>query len=146
MSEKVKYTKKYLANLLKENNIKETSNKKIALVMLAIDNGLIEKESFLSDVHVKKPRGRKRIHQIKEKKERDPKYYWLTKVRTNPITVKLTNLETGEVKVYKSFYEYVKKEKHSKSYLDNNNGKVKNNVKIEMIKSSEACTPSEIEK
>nr|XP_047144808.1 uncharacterized protein LOC124818280 [Hydra vulgaris] len=70
--------------------------------------------------------GRPRINPIKEKNERDPKYDWLAKIRTNPTTIKLTNIETGEVKIYNSLYDYIRKEKHCKSYAEKYNGKVKN--------------------
>ncbi|XP_065642089.1 uncharacterized protein LOC136073793 [Hydra vulgaris] len=64
--------KLYLFNLLNKNNIKETSKKIITLVTLAIEHGLVEKESALLDAYIKKPRGRPRIHPIviKEKKIR----------------------------------------------------------------------------
>ncbi|XP_065681592.1 uncharacterized protein LOC136095226 [Hydra vulgaris] len=92
----------------------------------------VKKEKVIKE---KKKAGRPRIKPIKEKKERDPKYDWLAKIRTNPTTIKLTNVETGEVKVYNSLYDYIRKEKHCKSYAEKYNGKVKNGVKIEIIKS-----------
>ncbi|XP_065642087.1 uncharacterized protein LOC124807031 [Hydra vulgaris] len=92
----------------------------------------VEKEKVIKK---KKKAGRPRINPIKEKKERDPKYDWLAKIRTNPTTIKLTNIETGEVKIYNSLYDYIRKEKRCKSYAEKYNGKVKNGVKIEIIKS-----------
>ncbi|XP_047141448.2 uncharacterized protein LOC124816340 [Hydra vulgaris] len=92
----------------------------------------VKKEKVIKE---KKKAGRPRINPIKEKKERYPKYDWLAKIRTNPTTIKLTNIETGEVKIYNSLYDYIRKEKHCKSYAEKHNGKVKNGVKIEIIKS-----------
>ncbi|XP_065641177.1 uncharacterized protein LOC136073506 [Hydra vulgaris] len=92
----------------------------------------VKKEKVIKE---KKKAGRPRNNPIKEKKKRDPKYDWLAKIRTNPTTIKLTDIETGEVKIYNSLYDYIRKEKHCKSYAEKYNGKVKNGVKIEIIKS-----------
>ena len=45
-------------------------------------------------------------------------------------------METGEVKNYKSFYDYNKKEKRSKTYIFSRNGKIVDGVKIEIIRAS----------
>ncbi|XP_065640539.1 uncharacterized protein LOC136073102 [Hydra vulgaris] len=92
------------------------------------------KAEFNTPVPAEKKRaGRPRIHPIKEKKERDPKYDRLVTIRTNPKTIKLTNVET-EVKTYNSKYDYIRKEKHGHIYLEKYNGKVKNVVLIELIR------------
>ena len=56
-------TQKKLKNLLKENNVSKTSNNLMTLMMIAIDNGLIDRESIMSkaeEVCVKNPVGRPR--------------------------------------------------------------------------------------
>ncbi|DAC81567.1 TPA_asm: hypothetical protein [Hydra adintovirus] len=158
MSDKIKYTKKYLLNLLKDNNIQQTSKDPMALVMIAMDNNLIDKDSVKTNIITKKQKkpkiervkrvkkekvvkekksvGRPKFLPTKEKKERDPKYDYLATIRTDPWGIKLTNMETGEVKNYKSFYDYNKKEKHSKTYIFSRNGKIVDGVKIEIIRAS----------
>ena len=42
----MKYTKKDLKKMLKENNINKTSNNKMALMMLAVENNLIDKNEW----------------------------------------------------------------------------------------------------
>ena len=39
----MKYTKKDLKKMLKENNINKTSNNKMSLILLAVENNLIDK-------------------------------------------------------------------------------------------------------
>ena len=59
------YTRKVLKNLLKENNINETANNKMALMMLAIENYLINRDTvFGSKYNGLRPL--KRIPKIKE--------------------------------------------------------------------------------
>ncbi|XP_065681601.1 uncharacterized protein LOC136095232 [Hydra vulgaris] len=94
----------------------------------------VKKPKKEKPIKEKKRAGRPRIHPIKEKKERDPKYDRLVTIRTNPTTIKLTNAETGEFKTYNSKYDYIRKEKHGHIYLKKYNGKVKNGVKIELIR------------
>ncbi|XP_065680023.1 uncharacterized protein LOC136094334 [Hydra vulgaris] len=85
--------------------------------------------------NTKKSAGRPKFLPTKEK-ERDPKYDYLATIRTDPWEIKLTNIETGEVKNYKSFYAYNKKEKRSKTYIFSKNGKIVDGVKIEIIRAS----------
>ena len=54
-------TKKDLKNLLKENNISKTSINLMTLMLIAIDNGLKDRESVMSEakeVGIKNPVGR----------------------------------------------------------------------------------------
>ena len=55
---KMKYTKKDLKKMLKENNINKTSNNKMALMMLAVENNLIDKNEWMEDVKEERPVGR----------------------------------------------------------------------------------------
>ena len=58
----MKYTKKDLKKILKENNINKTSNNKISLILLAVENNLIDKNEWMEDVKEERPVGRpKRI-------------------------------------------------------------------------------------
>ena len=58
----MKYTKKDLKKMLKENGISKTSNNKMALMMLAVENNLIDKNEWMEDVKEERPVGRpKRI-------------------------------------------------------------------------------------
>ena len=54
----MKYTKKDLKKMLKENNINKTSNNKMALMMLAVENNLIDKNEWMEDVKEERPVGR----------------------------------------------------------------------------------------
>ena len=56
----MKYTKKDLKKMLKENGISKTSNNKMALMMLAIENNLIDKNEWMEDVKEEQPVGRPR--------------------------------------------------------------------------------------
>ena len=58
----MKYTKKDLKKMLKENNINKTSNNKMSLILLAVENNLIDKNEWMEDVKEERPVGRsKRI-------------------------------------------------------------------------------------
>ena len=46
----MKYTKKDLKKMLKENNINKTSNNKMSLILLAVENNLINKNEWMEDV------------------------------------------------------------------------------------------------
>ena len=54
----MKYTKKDLKKMLKENNINKTSNNKMALMMLAVENNLIDKNEWMEEVKEERPVGR----------------------------------------------------------------------------------------
>ena len=56
----MRYTKKDLKKMLKENGISKTSNNKMALMMLAIENNLIDKNEWMEDVKEEQPVGRPR--------------------------------------------------------------------------------------
>ena len=56
----MKYTKKDLKKMLKENGISKTSNNKMALMILAYENNLIEKNEWMEDVKEEQPVGRPR--------------------------------------------------------------------------------------
>ena len=58
----MKYTKKDLKKMLKENNINKTSNNKMSLILLAVENNVIDKNEWMEDVKEERPVGRpKRI-------------------------------------------------------------------------------------
>ena len=135
-------TKIDLKKLLEENDITKTSDNILTLMMIAIDHGLIDRESVMSEakeVGVKNPVGRPRKYPKKEAKSpnavRDPKYDRLIGIRNKPVSVKLTNMETGEIKIYKSLYKAINETKHGWRYLEARNGKVDNGFKIEILNS-----------
>ena len=99
------YTRKYLKNLLKENGVSKTSDNVITLMMLAVENNLISKDAILENSKEVRPVGRPRKYEKKEKKPIDPKYERLGLIRNNPLGVRITNVETGEVIEYDSTYE-----------------------------------------
>ena len=92
-------------------------------MLIAIDNGLVDREPLMSEakeVGVKNPVGRPRKKPKKENASpnaiRDPKYDRLKGIRNKPATVKLTNMETGEIKIYKSLYSAMRETKHGWRY------------------------------
>ena len=95
--------------------------------------------SEAKEVGVMNPVGRPRKYPKKEAKSpngiRDPKYDRLIGIRNKPVTVKLTNMETGEIKIYKSLYSAINETKHGWRYLEARNGKLDNGVKIEILNS-----------
>ena len=127
------YTRKYLKNLLKENGVSKTSDNVITLMMLAVENNLISKDEILENSKEVRPVGRPRKYEKKEKKPIDPKYERLGLIRNNPLGVRITNVETGEVIEYGSTYESKKKTGHSWQYFENRNGKVDNGYKFEIF-------------
>ena len=56
----MKYTKKDLKKMLKENGISKTSDNKMSLMMLAVENNLIDKNEWMEDVKEERPVGRPR--------------------------------------------------------------------------------------
>ena len=85
--------------MLQDNNITTTAKSIAALMLIALDNGVITREEVLRNEpkqeSEKKPRGRPRKYPPKEvdpNKVVDPKYHRLRTIRTNPISVKLTRL------------------------------------------------------
>lgn len=139
-----KYTKKSLKKLLDDANILTTSDTIPALVILALDHNLINRDDVLTKVEKtpkqpveeKRPVGRPRKYPPKEVDPNavvDPKYHRLRTIRTNPRTVKLINVETGEETVYKSMYQLMKDTKHSYDYYRARDGCIVDGVKIKII-------------
>ena len=54
----MRYTKEDLKKMLRENGISKTSNNKMTLMMLAIENNLIDKSEWMEEVLEVKPVGR----------------------------------------------------------------------------------------
>ena len=132
------YTRKDLKKLLKENGVPTTADNKITLMFLAVENNLISKHDILKAKYKgMRPAGRlvgrPRIHEIKEKKPTDPKYERLGLTRNNPLGLRMTHVETGEVIEYRSTYEAKKKTGHSWIYFEKRNGKVDNGYKFEIF-------------
>ena len=119
--------------MLKENGVSKTSDNVITLMMLAVENNLISKDAILENSKEVRPVGRPRKYEKKEKKPTDPKYERLGLIRNNPLGVRITNVETGEVIEYGSAYESKKKTGHSWQYLENRDGKVDNGYKFEIF-------------
>lgn len=79
-----------LCVIMKENNLAGYSHKnKPELLALLREKGLIEPE----------------VKAIKEQKVIDPKYDRLKFIRTNPRSVEITDIETGESTVFPSIYQ-----------------------------------------
>ena len=135
----MRYTKQALKKLLKENKINKTSDNITTLMMLALDHGLINRELYLSEVKevaAKNPVGRPRKYPkntTTEESIRDPKYDRLIKIRNNPVSVRLTNVETGEIKICTSLYKATNETGHSWRYLKARHGKVDEGFKIEIL-------------
>ena len=66
---------------------------------------------------------------------RDPIYDRLIGIRNKPVIVKLTNLETGEIKIHKSLYSAIRETKNCWRYLESRDGKVEDGFKIEILNS-----------
>ena len=54
----MRYTKEDLKKMLRENGISKTSNNKMTLMMLAIENNLNDKNEWMEEVLEVKPVGR----------------------------------------------------------------------------------------
>ena len=135
----MRYTKQALKKLLEENKINKTSDNITTLMMIALDHGLINRELYMSEVKevvVKNPVDRPRKYPKNTTTEvsiRDPKYDRLIRIRNNPVSVRLTNVETGEIKIYTSLYKAMNETRHSWRYLKARNGKVDKGFKIEIL-------------
>ena len=135
----MRYTKQALKKLLEENKINKTSDNITTLMMIALDHGLINRELYMSEVKevvAKNPVGRPRKYPKNTTTEvpiRDPKYDRLIRIRNNPVSVRLTNVETGEIKIYTSLYKAMNETRHSWRYLKARNGKVDEGFKIEIL-------------
>jgi hypothetical protein len=133
----MKFTKKGLIKLLQENGITTTTKSIIELMLLALDNEILKREDVVPADVDKRPRGRPRQYPQKEfdsNKVVDPKYYRLRTIRTNPVSVKLTNVDTGEVTSYGSLYKATTTTHHGSKFLIRNNGKVVDGMLIEVTR------------
>ena len=109
-------------------------------MLIAIDHGLIDRESVMSEakeVGVKNPVGRPRKNPKKENTStnvvRDPIFDRLIGIRNKPVIVKLTNIETGNIKIYKSLFIVIRETKHCWRYLESRDGKIEDGFKIEIL-------------
>jgi hypothetical protein len=137
----MKYTKKNLIKLLEDNNITTTATRVIDLMLLALDNDILKREEIKqendSESIEKKARGRPRKYPAKEvdpDKVVDPKYHRLKTIRTNPTTIKLTNVDTGKATTYGSLYKASHDTKHGCGYFVRNDNKVIDGILIEVMK------------
>ena len=134
----MRYTKQALKKLLEENKINKTCDNITTLMMIALDHGLINRELYMSEVKevvAKNPVGRPRKYpkNTTEVSIRDPKYDRLIRIRNNSVSVRLTNVETGEIKIYTSLYKTTNETGHSWRYLKARHGKVDEGFKIEIL-------------
>ena len=131
-------TKKALIKLLNDNNITTTAKTLTELVLIALDNEVVKREDVVpAKKPEKRPTGRPRKHPPKEvdpNKVIDPKYLRLRTIRTNPISVKLTNVDTGEITSYASQYKACRATHRDHGFFIRNNGKVVGGIMIEVIK------------
>lgn len=155
------YTKKSLKKLLQDSNVTTAAKSIAALLLLALDNGVVSREDILKEPvekrHVgrprksklethetkdmdlisepKRPRGRPRKYPPKivdPDKQKDPKY---DRIRTHskvPIPVTLTNVETGEVRTFKSQCMAGKAVGKSEKFFARHNGEVVNGDLIKL--------------
>ena len=133
-------TRKDLKNLLKENGVPVTADNKITLMFLAVENNLISKDDiFKGKFRGMRPVGRGVGRPRKEKKEKikntpiEPKYERLGLIRNNPLGLRITHVETGEVIEYKSTYEATKKTGRSWYYYKNRDGGEYDGYKYEIL-------------
>ena len=133
-------TRKDLKNLLKENGVPVTADNKITLMFLAVENNLISKDDiFKGKFRGMRPAGRGVGRPRKEKKEKikntpiEPKYERLGLIRNNPLGLRITHVETGEVIEYKSTYEATKKTGRSWYYYKNRDGGEYDGYKYEIL-------------
>ena len=133
-------TRKDLKNLLKENGVLVTADNKITLMFLAVENNLISKDDiFKGKFRGMRPVGRGVGRPRKEKKEKikntpiEPKYERLGLIRNNPLGLRITHVETGEVIEYKSTYEATKKTGRSWYYYKNRDGGEYDGYKYEIL-------------
>ena len=133
-------TRKDLKNLLKENGVLVTADNKITLMFLAVENNLISKDDiFKGKFRGMRPVGRGVGRPRKEKKEKikntpiEPKYERLGLIRNNPLGLRITHVETGEVIEYKSTYEATKKTGRSWYYYKNRDGGEYDEYKYEIL-------------
>ena|SRR6218665_727211 len=142
-----KYTKKSLKKILEDNNITTTMNSVAALLVIALDNGVISREEILqnseSDESLqidstegpKRSRGRPRKYPPKivdKTKEKDPKYDRIRTQSKVAIPVTLTNIETGEVRTFKSQCMAGKVVGKSEKFFARHNGEVFNGDLIQL--------------
>ena len=132
----MKYTKENLQDLLKNSNIAPET---IELVIRALDNDIATREDAKkeSESKEKRSRGRPRKYPPKEidpDKTIDPKYARLSTIRTNPTTIKLTNIDTGEVTTYGSLYKAYQETQHGCGFFERNKEKVVDRMLIEVTK------------
>ena len=140
------YSKKSLQKMLQDNNVTTTAKRIAALMLICIDNKLVTREEVLKN-EIKeprkprepkeppKPRGRPRKYPPKEvdpNKVVDPKFHRLRTIRNNPSSIELTNVATGEVTTYGSFYKAARATHHGCGYFVRHNGKVVDGVLIEV--------------
>ena len=126
----MKYTKESVIKMLENNNIPTTA---IELMILALENDLQKRE--FPEPKEKRLRDRPRQYPAKEvdpDKVVDPKYHRLRTIRTNPRTIKLTNVDTGTVTTYGSSYKAYQETHHDCGYFTRNNKKVINGIRIEI--------------
>ena len=134
----MRYTKNDLMTLLKDNNITTTAKSKIELMLLALDNEILSREDVVPPKKEpesgKTPRDRKYPPtEVDPNKVVDPKYHRLRTIRTNPKSIKLTNVDTGEVTAYGSLYKASLATKHGGGFFIRNNGKVVHGILIDVM-------------
>ena len=101
----MKYTTKYLKQLLAENNIKfSEARSKLQLLFQLFDAGILTREDAFP------PKEPKLIDFI------DPKYEYLRTIRKQPKKVTYIDTETGEAITYDSIYKASKARKRAHGF------------------------------
>jgi hypothetical protein len=111
-----------LKSLMKEHKIKGSSHmNKPEIIAVLHDRGIIFEDSVRKqDAPVKRNIG--------------PKYEFLGSIRTNPKSVEIRDLETGDITTYSSIYKASRAIGRSTKFIMGNNGKVwKNKYEIKII-------------
>ena len=112
----MKYTTKYLKQLLTENNITyRTTSAKNELLFQLYEAGILKREDV-----------------VLPPKPIDPKYEYLHSIRTHPKKVIYRDMETGDVITYDSIHKASKATKHGNGfYLKRNRQDGKYMVTVE---------------
>lgn len=129
----MKYTRKYLQNLLKEHNLKGYSHydTKPELIELLVSKGILNEQDQDDVIPKDEKQAKNNTKKITEKsidsRNRNPQC-----IRRPPKQVKVTNLETGEITVFPSMYKCGKTLKINTGSLKWHNNKQIANYLIEI--------------
>ena len=125
----MKYSIAELKNMLIDVGIKPAATiDKTQLLFIAFENGLLKREELITRMEDEgKKIGRPRKYPPKEvdpNKVIDPKYEYLKTIRNKSRPVRYENINTGEVREFRSIYEAAKETKRYTHFFTKNDGKI----------------------